>query len=154
MSPSEASVLFVPKETAEWRTCVDYRMLNSKTLKNVYPLPRIQDCIDKLGLSALDMTSGYWQLRIAEQDVPKTTFNTRYDKYEFLLMPRGLVNVPVTFQTLMNMILRPYIDKFVSVYLDIYMCSNSEDEHLEHLRIAATSTVYSIKQAPDQRSSL
>jgi hypothetical protein len=115
-------------------------MLNSKTLKNAYPLPRIQDCIDKLGrairLSSIDMTSGYWQLRVVKGDVPKTAFNTRYGKYEFLVMPFGLTNAPATFQTLMNSILRPYIDKFVLVYLDdILVYSNSEEEHLEHLRL-------------------
>ena len=118
--------------------CIDYRMLNSKTLKNTYPLPRIQECIDKLGrasnLSSIDLLSGYWQLRVAENDVPKTAFNTRYGKYEFLVMPFGLTNAPATFQTLMNSILRPYIDKFVLVYLDdILVYSNSEEEHLEHL---------------------
>src|SRR5437667_10294848 len=115
-------------------------MLNSKTVKNTYPLPRIQECIDKLGrasnLSSIDLLSGYWQLRVAENDVPKTAFNTRYGKYEFLVMPFGLTNAPATFQTLMNSILRPYIDKFVLVYLDdILVYSNSEEEHLEHLRL-------------------
>jgi hypothetical protein len=120
--------------------CIDYRMLNSKTVKNAYPLQRIQDCLDKLGrarrVSSMDMTSGYWQVRNAEQDIPKTAFNTRYGKYEFLVMPFGLTNAPATFQTLMNSILRSYIDKFVLVYLDdILVYSNSEEEHLEHLRL-------------------
>src|SRR4030095_9950733 len=102
--------------------------------------PRIQECIDKLGrascLSSIDLLSGYWQLRVAEKDVPKTAFNTRYGKYEFLVMPFGLTNAPATFQTLMNSILRPYIDKFVLVYLDdILVYSNSEEEHLEHLKL-------------------
>src|SRR5438552_11956873 len=118
--------------------CIDYRMLNTKTVKNTYPLPRIQECIDKLGrasnLSSIDLLSGYWQLRVAENDVPKTAFNTRYGKYEFLVMPFGLTNAPATFQMLMNSILRPYIDKFVLVYLDdILVYSNSEEEQLEHL---------------------
>src|SRR4030095_5376865 len=95
--------------------------------------PRIQECIDKLGrascLSSIDLLSGYWQVRVVEKDILKTAFNTRYGKYEFLVMPFGLTNAPATFQTLMNSILRPYIDKFVLVY------SNSEEEHLEHLRL-------------------
>src|SRR5436189_5125011 len=120
--------------------CIDYRALNQKTLKNAYPLPRIQDCLDRLGkashLTTLDLTSGYWQVRIAEVDIPKTGFNTRYGKYEFLVMPFGLTNAPATFQTLMNTILRPYIDKFVLVYLDdVLVYSDSEMEHVEHLRL-------------------
>src|SRR4030095_2912174 len=120
--------------------CIDYRMLNSKTVKNAYPLPRIQDCLDKLGravrLSTIDMLSGYWQLRVAERDIPKTAFNTRYGKYEFMVMPFGLTNAPATFKALMNSILRPYIDKFVLVYLDdILVYSNSDEEHLEHLKL-------------------
>src|SRR5436190_11408511 len=120
--------------------CIDYRALNARTIRNTYPLPRIQECIDKLGnakeLSSLDLLSGYWQLRVAEKDVQKTAFNTRYGKYEFLVMPFGLTNAPATFQTLMNQILRPYIDKFVLVYLDdILIYSNSDEEHLEHLRL-------------------
>ena len=110
--------------------CIDYRALNARTIKNAYPLPRIQECINKLGnasrLSSIDLVCGYWQVRVAEKDVSKTAFNTRYDKYEFLVMPFGLTNVPSTFQTLMNQILRPYIDKFVLVYLDdIFVYSNT-----------------------------
>src|SRR5436305_374185 len=141
VSPWGAPVLFVAKKVpGEWRMCIDYRALNAKTLKNAYPLPRIQECTDKLGkasrFSSIDMVTGYWQLRVAEKDIPKTAFNTRYGKYEFLVMPFGLTNAPATFQTLMNSILRPYIDKFVLVYLDdILVYSNSEEEHREHLKL-------------------
>jgi hypothetical protein len=120
--------------------CIDYRALNAKTQKNAYPLPRIQECIDRLGkasnLSSVDLLSGYWQIRLSQDAVAKTAFNTRHGKYEFLVMPFGLTNAPATFQTLMNSILRPYIDKFVLVYLDdILIYSNSEEEHIEHLRL-------------------
>jgi hypothetical protein len=101
---------------------VDYRAVNALTKKNGYPLPRIVECLDQIGraiyLTGLDLTSGYWQIRVAEHDVPKTAFNTRYGKYEFLVMPFRLTNAPATFQTLVNRILRPFLDKFVVVYLD------------------------------------
>ena len=140
-SPWGAPVLFVRKpRTEEWRMCIDYRALNNKTIKNAYPLPRIQDCIDRLGkathCTTLDLTSGYHQIRIAPKDIEKTAFNTRYGKYEFLVMSFGLTNAPATFQMLMNQILRPYIDKFVLVYLDdILIYSNSTEEHRKHLRL-------------------
>src|SRR5271169_653822 len=140
-SPWGAPVLFVAKKMpGEWRMCIDYRMLNAKTLRNAYPLPRITECIDKLGkatnLSSIDLTSGFWQIRVAEGDIPKTAFNTRYGKYEFLVMPFGLTNAPATFQTLMNTVLRPYIDKFVLVYLDdILVYFNSVKKHREHLKL-------------------
>ena len=132
-------VLFVKKANGGWRMCVDYRGLNLRTRKNTYPLPLIQDCIDQIGkathMSTLDLTSGYWQIRVAEKDIPKTAFNTRYGKYEFLVMPFGLTNAPATFQTLINNVLRPFLDKFVVVYLDdITVYSDSYEEHLQHLR--------------------
>ena len=132
-------VLFVKKANGGWRMCVDYRGLNLRTCKNTYPLPLIQDCIDQIGkathMSTLDLTSGYWQIRVAEKDIPKTAFNTRYGKYEFLVMPFGLTNAPATFQTLINNVLRPFLDKFVVVYLDdITVYSNSYEEHLQHLQ--------------------
>ena len=101
-SPWGAPVLFVKKpKTGEWRMCIDYRALNHKTIRNAYPIPRIQDCLDRLGkashLSSLDLTSGYWQVRIAMGDILKKAFNTRYSKYEFLVMPFGLTNAPSTF---------------------------------------------------------
>ena len=142
ISPWGAPVLFVrkPKTPGEWRMCIDYRALNKVTVKNAYPLPRIEECLEQLGkarhLTMLDLTSGYWQVRITDTDIPKTAFNTRYGKYEFMVMPFGLTNAPATFQTLMNQILRPFIDKFVLVYLDdILIYSNSAEEHLQHLRL-------------------
>ena len=132
-------VLFTKKADGAWRMCVDYRAVNDRTEKNTYPLPRIQDCIDLLGrsrfLSTIDLTSGYWQVRIKDSDIPKTAFNTRNGKYEFLVMPFGLTNAPATFQTLVNRIFQPFLDKSVVVYLDdILIYSNSPSEHLQHLR--------------------
>ena len=132
-------VLFVKKPDDTWRMCVDYRQLNARTDKNSYPLPRIQECIDQLGrarfLSKIDLTSGYWQVRIKEEDVPKTAFNTRNGKYEFLVMPFGLTNAPATFQTLVNKVFRHFLNIFLIVYLDdIVIYSNTLEEHLEHLR--------------------
>jgi hypothetical protein len=104
--------------------CINYRTLNSRTVRNAYPIPHIQDYLDRLGkgshLSSLDLTSDYWQVRITVGDIPKIELNRRYGKYEFLVMPFGLTNTPSTFQGLMNSILRSYIDKFVLVYFDEY----------------------------------
>src|SRR5208282_746671 len=132
-------VLFVKKPDQTWRMCIDYRAVNRKTKKNTYPLPRIQDCIDQLGrakfLSTIDVTSGYWQIRIKESDIEKTAFNTRNGKYGFLVMPFGLTNAPATFQTFVNKLFRQFLNEFVIVYLDdIVIYSNTLDEHLQHLR--------------------
>ena len=119
---------------------MDYRALNDKTRKNTYPLPRIDECIDSFSqariFTKLDLLSGYWQLRIADADIHKTAFNTRQGKFEFLVMPFGLTNAPATFQSMMNSILRPYLFKFVVVYLDdIVVYSQNPQEHAEHLRL-------------------
>ncbi|KAA3470130.1 DNA/RNA polymerases superfamily protein [Gossypium australe] len=121
------------------RLCIDYRQLNKVTVKNKYPLPRIDDLFDQLKratvFSKIDLRSGYYQLRDKEQDVPKTAFRTRYDHYEFLVMPFGLMNAPVIFMDLMNRIFRLYLDKFLVVFIDdIFIYSRGESEHAEHLR--------------------
>nr|CAN67535.1 hypothetical protein VITISV_032523 [Vitis vinifera] len=119
--------------------CIDYRALNKVTVKNKYLIPLIDDLFDQLGraryFTKLDLRSGYYQVRIAEGDEPKTTCVTRYGSYEFLMMPFGLTNAPAMFCTLMNKIFHPYLDKFVVVYLDdIVIYSNTLKEHEEHLR--------------------
>ena len=138
-SPYAAPVLFVKKKGGELRMCVDYRALNSVTVKNAYPLPRVDEIFDQLRearvFTKIDLRSGYWQIRVAPEDVEKTAFRTRYGHYEFTVMPFGLTNAPATFQALMNSVLRPYLDKFVVVYLDdILVYSRTVDEHVAHLR--------------------
>ena len=109
-------------------------------MKNKYPLPRIKDLFYQLKgagvFSKIDLRSGYYQLRVKEGDVPKTTFRTRYGHYEFLVMPFGLTNAPAAFMDLMNRVLRPYVDQFVMVFIDdILVYSKDAQKHEQHLRI-------------------
>ncbi|GKE18039.1 putative reverse transcriptase domain-containing protein [Tanacetum coccineum] len=117
-----APVLFVKKKGGSFWMCIDYRELNKLTVKNRYPLPRIDDLFDQLQgssfYSKIDLRSGYHQLRVREEDIPKTAFRTRYDHYEFQVMPFGLTNAPAVFMELMNRVCKPYLDKFVIVFID------------------------------------
>jgi len=117
-----APVLFVKKKGETLRLCVDYRELNKVTIKNKYQLPRIDDLFDQLQgmgvFSKIDLRSGYHQLRIKSEGIPKTAFRTRYGHYEFTVMPFGLSNAPAAFMNLMNRVFRPYLDKFVVVFID------------------------------------
>src|SRR3954471_16252165 len=139
-SPWGCPVLFVMKKEGTERMCVDYRPLNLATIKNKYSLPRINDLYDQLGGSAvfskMDLRLGYHQIRIREEDIPKTAFTTRYDLYEYTVMSFGLTNAPTTFSRLMNSIFMEYLDKFVVVYLDdILIYSKNEEDHAQHLRL-------------------
>ncbi|GJZ89750.1 putative reverse transcriptase domain-containing protein [Tanacetum coccineum] len=139
-SPWGAPVLFVKKKDDAFHMCKDYRELNKLTIKNCYPLPRINYLFDQLQgsryFSKIDLRSGYHQLRVREEDIPKTTFRTRYIHFEFTVMPFGLTNAPAVFMDLMNSVCRPYLDKFVIVFIDnILINSKSKEEHEVHLKL-------------------
>ncbi|KAL0540965.1 hypothetical protein IC582_020991 [Cucumis melo] len=137
-SPWGAPVLFVKKKDGSMRLCIDYRELNKVTVKNRYPLLRIDDLFDQLQgatfFSKIDRRSGYHQLRIRDGDIPKTAFRLRYGHYEFVVMSFGLTNAPAVFMDLMNRVFNDFLDSFVIVFIDdILIYSKTEAEHEEHL---------------------
>ena len=131
-------MLFVKKKDGTLRLCIDYRKLNRVHMKNKYLLPMINDLFDQLKgvkyFSMIELRIRYHQLRVREEDVPKTAFRTRYGHYEFLVMPFGLTNVPAAFMDLMKKLFRAYLDQFVIVFIDdILTYSRSVEEHKQHL---------------------
>ncbi|GJX40879.1 putative reverse transcriptase domain-containing protein [Tanacetum coccineum] len=135
LAPSEIN----EKKDGALRMCIDYKELNKLTIKNRYPLPRIDDLFDQLQaaccFSKIDLRSGYHQLRVREEDIPKTAFRTCYGHFEFTVMPFGLTNAPAIFMDLMNRVCKPYLDKLVIVFIDdILIYSKSEEEHEAHLK--------------------
>jgi hypothetical protein len=139
-SPWDCPALFVKKKDQSLRLCVDYRPLNAVTIKNKYLLLRIDILFDQLAgakvFSKVDLHSGYHQIKIHPEDVPKTAFSTRYGLYEYLVMSFGLTNAPAHFMYLMNFVFMPESDKFVVVFIDdILIYSKSEEEHAQHLRV-------------------
>jgi hypothetical protein len=134
-----APILFVEKKDETQRMCVDYRSLNEVTIKNKYPLPRMEDLFDEMKgasvFSKIDLRSGYHHLKIRESDIPKAAFRTLYGLYEYTVMSFGLTNTPAYFMYLLNKVFMEYLDRFIVVFIDdILIFSKTMEEHEEHLR--------------------
>ena len=141
ISPYGAPVMFAKKPDGSLRTVIDYRALNKITIQNRFPLPRIDDLMDRLQgssvYSSMDLASGYWQIRIKEEDVPKTAFKTHTGLYQWRVLPMGLANAPSTFQATMNRVFKGLVDgpqACVLIYMDdLLVYSKDAASHLQHL---------------------
>ena len=139
-SPWGAPVLLVKKKDGSSHLCVDYRQLNKMIIKNKYPFLRIDDLMDQLHgssvFSKIDLRSGYNQILVKADDVHKTAFRSRYGHYKYVVMPFGVTNAPTVFMDYMNQIFRPFLNKFVVVFIDdILIYSKTQEEHAEHLKL-------------------
>ena len=135
-----APILFVRKKDGSLRLCINYRQLNQVTVKNKYPLPRVDNLLDQLRwakvFSKIDLKSGYHQVWVRDDDIQKTAFSTRYGHYEFMVKPFGLTNAPTIFMNLMNRVMCEYLDRFIIVFInDILVSSPNVEKHIEHLTL-------------------